>query len=270
MEAKAGWGELFSGYLIVLCPRGQPEYGDDMLLYKWPKIGHSILGTFFCITFIANFTITYVYDLVVPSGNILGQPEQEKYNDRYNDYFDLIYIKLYTRIGSYLVGLALAYCLYRRKQNNSVKLNLLTVSVGWTVASAIALTCQFGLYHKPVLSLVAACFYNALSRIGFSLGLACVIFVCVIGQGDVVNSILSWKAWIPLSCLTYCAYLIHPLVQTTYAFSLRTMINFSHANVIMLFLGFLVITYAAALLTSLLFESPVIRLERLIRNKFAS
>ncbi|GBM99586.1 hypothetical protein AVEN_100991-1, partial [Araneus ventricosus] len=82
-----------------------------------------------------------------------------------------------------------------------------TLSVGWIVASSIALACQFGLYHQ-VLTTVEASFYNALSRVGFASGLGWVIFVCVIGQGGIVNSILSWKALIPLSRLSYCAYLV--------------------------------------------------------------
>jgi len=31
-----------------------------------------------------------------------------------------------------------------------------------------------------------------------------------------VNSFLSWKAFIPLGRLTYCAYLVHPIIMYTY------------------------------------------------------
>ncbi|GBN51425.1 Nose resistant to fluoxetine protein 6 [Araneus ventricosus] len=186
-----------------------------------------------------------------------------------NDFFNKIYSKPYTRLGPYLVGLVLAYCVHRRKRRNAHSLNWTTLSVGWIVASGIALACQFGLYHQ-VLTTVEASFYNALSRVGFASGLGWVIFVCVIGQGGIVNSILSWKALIPLSRLSYCAYLVHPIVLTTYLSSMRTLIYFNHVNVIMLYLGFLIISYAVALVTSLLFESPVIRLDKLMRNKFGS
>ncbi|GFU10851.1 uncharacterized protein TNCV_3278701 [Trichonephila clavipes] len=87
---------------------------------------------------------------------------------------------------------------------------------------------------------------------------------------DIVNAILSWKVWIPLSRLTFCAYLVHPIVEFVYYNSVKRLFEFSHITVIMLYIGFLIISYAAALVTSLLFESPVIRLERLIRNKFTS
>ncbi|CAL1277771.1 unnamed protein product [Larinioides sclopetarius] len=185
------------------------------------------------------------------------------------NFFNKIYTKPYTRIEAYLVGVLLAYIIYKRKENNSPKLNTKILGIGWILASGAALACQFGLYHQK-LSLVTASFYNALSRLGFSLGLCWVIFVCVIGQGDAVNSILSWKPLIPLSRLTYCAYLVHPVVMTAYFGSIRALIEFNHINVIMLYLGILFLSYVAALVTSILFESPVIRLERLLRNRFSS
>ena len=36
-----------------------------------------------------------------------------------------------------------------------------------------------------------------------------------------VNTLLSWKAFIPLGRLTYCAYLIHPMIIMYYMFTLR-------------------------------------------------
>ncbi|CAL1277762.1 unnamed protein product [Larinioides sclopetarius] len=160
----------------------------------------------------------------------------------------------------------LAYYLYKRKQNNANKLNLITLLIGWMIASGITLACLFGLYHQK-LSLVASSFYNALNHLGFAFGLAWVIFVCITGQAGAVNGILSWKAWIPLSRLTFCAYLIHPIVIFAYYSSMKRLIEFNHINMVMSYFGFLIISYAAAAVTSLLFESPVIRLERLLRDK---
>ncbi|GFR04465.1 uncharacterized protein TNCT_339311, partial [Trichonephila clavata] len=86
----------------------------------------------------------------------------------------------------------------------------------------------------------------------------------------VVNSILSWKVWIPLSRLTFCTYLVHPIVQFIYYNSIKRLLELSHETMIILHFGFFVISYLAALMTTIIFESPVIRLERLIRNKFMS
>lgn len=34
-----------------------------------------------------------------------------------------------------------------------------------------------------------------------------------------VNDILGWRAWIPLSRITFCAYLIHPILLQIYYLS---------------------------------------------------
>ncbi|GFU16199.1 nose resistant to fluoxetine protein 6 [Nephila pilipes] len=237
-------------------------------LFRWPKIGYSIMALFLGISFVSNFVLTYEYNLFTGLGNIIEQADNiVDFMPRWTDFFNKLYIKPYTRMSPYLVGIILAYYLFRRKQNNSGKLNLITLTIGWIAASAMTLSCVFGLYHHKQ-TIIEASFYNALNRTCFACGLAWVMFVCIIGQGDIVNRILSWKVWIPLSRLTFCAYLVHPIVEFTYYYSVKRLFEFSHITVVMFYIGFLVISYAAALVTSLLFESPVIRLERLIRNQF--
>ncbi|GIY98686.1 nose resistant to fluoxetine protein 6 [Caerostris extrusa] len=239
-------------------------------LWRWPKVGLSLMGLFFAISFTANFAITYEYNFVSTLDSIFikGSSIQAIMNS-WTDFMNKIYSKPYTRISAYLVGILLAYFLYKRNQSNSPKLNKVTLSVGWIVASGVTLACVFGLYNHQQ-TLIEACFYNSLSRTCFACGLSWVIFVCVTGQGGVVNSILSWKVWIPVSRLTYCAYLVHLMVIQYVFFTMRRLFEFSHITMILYFIGILFMSYIAALITSLLFESPVIRLERLIRNKFKS
>ncbi|CAL1277767.1 unnamed protein product, partial [Larinioides sclopetarius] len=134
-------------------------------------------------------------------------------------------------MGPYLVGILLAYYLYKRRKENSNKLERIYLTIGWIVASGLRLTVQLGLYHQS-LTPVGTGFYNSFSRTIFGLGVAWVIFVCVEGQADIVNRFLSWKPWIPLSRLTFCAYLVHPIVQTIYLNSMRTLILFNHSNMV--------------------------------------
>ncbi|GFY57918.1 nose resistant to fluoxetine protein 6 [Trichonephila inaurata madagascariensis] len=239
-------------------------------LFRWPKIGYSMIALFLSIAFISNFVLTYEYNLFTGLGNIIELADNiADFMPRWMGFFDKLYIKPYTRMSPYLVGIIVAYYLFRRKQSNAGKLNLITLTVGWIAASSMTLACIFGLYHHKQ-TIIEASFYNALNRTCFACGLAWVMFVCIIGQGDIVNAILSWKVWIPLSRLTFCAYLVHPIVEFVYYNSVKRLFEFSHITVIMLYIGFLMISYAAALMTSLLFESPVIRTGRLIRNKFTS
>ncbi|GFT48275.1 nose resistant to fluoxetine protein 6, partial [Nephila pilipes] len=238
-------------------------------LWRWPKVGYSVLGFFFILTFATNFILTYVYKLVAGLGNVTTFSNLSDFMPLWKDYTDIIYIKPYTRLGPYLLGIALAYYLHKRKETNSNKLSMGKLFVGWLVSSGITLFCIFGLYHQEV-SVAGAAFYNSLSRTGFACGLAWVMFVCIIEQGGIVNSILSWKLWVPMSRLTFCAYLIHPIIQVTYFSSVRSLIDLSHTTMMMYYLAFIITAFSTAFLTSLLFESPIIRVERFVRNKFAS
>ena len=49
-----------------------------------------------------------------------------------------------------------------------------------------------------------------------------------------VNTLLSWKGIIPLSRLTYTAYLVHPVVMETYYLSRRNLIEFSDIEAVTL------------------------------------
>ncbi|GBO10265.1 Nose resistant to fluoxetine protein 6 [Araneus ventricosus] len=186
------------------------------------------MASFLCITYITGFVISYKYNLVTGLANIASKfSDINQFIPQWAEYFTKFYIKPYTRLDPYLIGIALAYLLFRRKQSNAGKLNLMTLSGGWAIASGVTFTCLFGLYHQNP-SMVASSFYNALNRTGFACGLAWVIFVCINDQGGVVNSILSCKLLIPLSRLTFCAYLLHPIIEIVYFSTVRRLIEFSH------------------------------------------
>ncbi|GIY73999.1 nose resistant to fluoxetine protein 6 [Caerostris extrusa] len=63
----------------------------------------------------------------------------------------------------------------KRKQNNSPKLNLIILSVGWIVASSVSLACVFGLYNHELTrrSLLLQQFKSHLLRFWVSMGYFC-------------------------------------------------------------------------------------------------
>ena len=62
------------------------------------------------------------------------------------------------------------------------------------------------------------CACNDLFIAGFKYSEYLMLSCTVVGF---VNTILSWPALIPLSRLTYAAYLVHPVVLSYYAFTLE-------------------------------------------------
>lgn len=60
----------------------------------------------------------------------------------------------------------------------------------------------------------------------------CKYWLCFVCAG-VVNSLLSFRALFPLSRLTYCAYLLHPLVMVVTAFSMDGPLHIHNFNIIL-------------------------------------
>ena len=69
--------------------------------------------------------------------------------------------------------------------------------------------------------------YNCFSKSLWSLSLGWVIFSCHKGYGGLINNFLSWKAWMPISKLTYGAYLIHPVLQKIVLTGITSSIKYS-------------------------------------------
>ncbi|XP_064650020.1 nose resistant to fluoxetine protein 6-like [Lineus longissimus] len=187
------------------------------------------------------------------------------------DISDKIYWKPWCRIGPYALGIALGYILHVNKCK--VKKGLMTnviMVVGWCIAIVLGILVVYGLYDDydgSVSPQAVASLYNATARTGWGLAVCWVIFACVTGYGGFVNMFLSWKGFIPLSRLTYCAYLVHPVIMTVYYTSLRAPYIATDTMLIYSFFGHLVAAYVIAFATSLLFESPMIGLERALFRK---
>ena len=104
------------------------------------------------------------------------------------------------------------------------QLSLLTmVAVVYGIANLLADDTPESHSWTPFASII----YNCFSKTGWSLALAWIVFSCHKGYGGVVNSFLSWRAWIPLSKLTYGAYLIHITCQMIVLFGTTVTLHFT-------------------------------------------
>ncbi|GFN98494.1 nose resistant to fluoxetine protein 6-like [Plakobranchus ocellatus] len=160
-----------------------------MFYYNWWGVILALLGILGSA--IASGVLSSKYDLQA-NFDVL-RPSQ-------GDYFDIYYVKPYCRIGPYLVGMITGYVLY--KTDCKVHMSRIAACVGWAFAWAVGLAVVYGLFENtnghPVSTDVAA-LYNALDRIAWGVAVSWVIFACATGYGGFINTILSWKALIPLS-----------------------------------------------------------------------
>ncbi|XP_033763400.1 nose resistant to fluoxetine protein 6-like [Pecten maximus] len=224
-----------------------------------PLFYSKIIGTIVCLafllgTFIATGVISTKYDL--PPTSFI--PSEK--------YFEYYYIKPWTRMGPYIIGIMAGYLLYRSKlkYNMNKILNL----VGWAVATTLACVVLYGLYEpirgNETLSTEVSALYNTVHRSIWGACVCWVIFSCANGSGGFVNTLLSWEGFVPLSRLTYCAYLVHPILQSVVYGSLREQYRMRDVTMITYYLAFLMMSYAVAFVVSLSFESPMMGLEKAI------
>ncbi|XP_030841026.1 nose resistant to fluoxetine protein 6 [Strongylocentrotus purpuratus] len=185
------------------------------------------------------------------------------------DFQGIVYNKPYCRIPPYLVGMALGYVMYDIG-NKKIKLSPVFVAAGWAIASALGIAVVYGLYDAnrgaSITTRAADIMYLTFSRFTWALALSWVIFACHYGYGGVVNDILSWNFWVPLSRLTYSTYLIHPIIQSLYGYSLALPIHWSIITLSHLFAAFVLLAHSCALAMCVLVEFPFGNMEKMLQT----
>eukprot|EP00794_Sanderia_malayensis_P018808 gene18808-20704_t len=185
-----------------------------------------------------------------------------------NNFSDLVYTKPYCRIIPYLVGLALGYVFHKQMKIKG-KLSWLLAMCGWVVAIVCGLSVTYGTWgsvkkggHK--FTMTENIIYGSFCRLSWSIAVAWVIYACQNGFASIVSSILSWRAFIPFSRLTYGAYLIHPMTILVYYGSMQSTRTYSDLTTAFDFVSISAISYAAAFILSICVEYPVMNLEKKI------
>ncbi|KAH8361177.1 hypothetical protein KR200_009194, partial [Drosophila serrata] len=178
--------------------------------------------------------------------------------------FDFLYDKPWQRVGSYIVGMCAGYVLYKVKTPPPVSRRLnLTL---WLASLSVLLIVVFGVWEGQ-LSTVYTAFYVGVAHTAFGCGLVWIVLSCCWGLAPTVNAILSYRVLWPLSRLTYCAYLIHPIIMFICSSHMSGTVHLSNPLILTLFLGNAVVSFGSAFVISALFEAPVIRILKICFKK---
>ncbi|GBM54713.1 Nose resistant to fluoxetine protein 6 [Araneus ventricosus] len=214
-------------------------------LYRSIKYGFISMGAFLFATIVTTAVITAVnhYPAIPYMNNILPA-------ELVNDYYKNVYIKTYCRMGPYIIGIAVGYLFLHKKE---LILSKRTVAALWCATIALGLIIIY-LMCQPIKV------YSLMLKQQHTV-------LCSIYVGSIVNSILSCSLFVPLSRLTYCAYLIHPVVMNVYYGSTETAVMFTPSFTIYTFLGNICITFVLSTFLSMLFESPFVNLEKAILTR---
>ncbi|KAH1003276.1 hypothetical protein HUJ05_011204 [Dendroctonus ponderosae] len=121
----------------------------------------------------------------------------------------------------------------------------------------------FVFYLLEVPPLLAA-LYAALYHFAWSVCVAWMVLAISSGRGPWVEPMLRWRPLVVLARLTYCVYISHGAIQMYTAATIRTPIYASVFNVEYQTAADLLLAYALALALTLMYESPVIALEKVL------
>ncbi|XP_066297620.1 O-acyltransferase like protein-like isoform X2 [Branchiostoma lanceolatum] len=230
--------------LYVIAP------GLLVLLYKKPNWGVGLVTILLGVS-MALTGILYHFLVNVPPGS----------------YYGTVYKYTFTRMGPYMVGLLMGYILFKtdRKVPNTGRTKALML-LGWFCATGVAVLFvvapQF-IGGSPY-SVLGQPAWRAWDRTMFSCAVAWVVYACCVGYGGIITEFLSWSGWVPLSRLTYTAYLVHPIIMHVYTMSLKTPLFYSATNWWFYFIAYSFIAFLCGFVASIMVEFPFFGLEKLI------
>ncbi|CAH0558846.1 unnamed protein product [Brassicogethes aeneus] len=238
-------------------------------LWKWKNIGKTLLAALMVPSIAVPFWLTYKNEM---DPTLLAfPPEIEDLST--NHYFATSYIKTHMRTNSYLIGLLFGYIIHRL-QTSGTKIPTYIVWIGSIIATVTALLAMFSIvvflhpdHEKNVLE---NAIYSPLHRVAWCLSIGWLLIICVTDNAEIVSNFLSWKFFIPLSRLTYCAYLVNGLVVITHAGSLRQNSYMNFYELLVIILAHLLITFFLAFVVCIFFESPIHGLEKILLSKHKS
>ncbi|KAG7163901.1 Nose resistant to fluoxetine protein 6-like 7 [Homarus americanus] len=185
-----------------------------------------------------------------------------------------VYLTPWCRAGPYMVGILTGYLLHRGRETPSLtRLQWWQVAAGWAAAVAVALAVLLGIERYnfvgttttvPQMSLTEAVLYGGAHRAAWAAAVSWMVVACHWGYGGPVDWLLSHPSWQPLSRLTYCIYLTSLPIQFMFLYSIPQPTYYSHITKIMETCGVMLGVSLVAVVITLLSESPILRLEKLL------
>lgn len=211
--------------------------------------------------------------LLMAAGIVSAGVKEHTYNGSFftmksdgGAFWNNVYITPWCRVAAFCVGLFLGIIFYKKPK---AYLSRVKAFIGWSMAISIGFTLVYCTYSEnkengETWSREFRAVYESVGRPMWAACVAWVIAACHYGRGGIVNSILSWSGLVPLSRMSYAAYLVHPMMMMIHVFSKRNLVYLADFDVIYLFLGHTVMTFMASFVASLAFEAPFMALEKII------
>ncbi|XP_054919893.2 O-acyltransferase like protein-like isoform X1 [Dermacentor andersoni] len=167
-----------------------------------------------------------------------------------------VVMRPYTHAGPFTVGLCTAFLIFKYPTTRITKVVQATLWLSSSLCMALSLFATWKWNRNVEASDLETLLYSSLHRTSWALGLGWTVYACLTDRCALVNKVLSWKAWLPLSRLTYGVYLAHPVVLDFQMWTIRERIFGSHMSMLYLFSGNLAVSMGVAVVFYLAFEAP--------------
>ncbi|KRT82710.1 Acyltransferase, partial [Oryctes borbonicus] len=180
------------------------------------------------------------------------------------DYYKYYYYPTHTRLSPWLIGTLTGAILHVYKDAKLTIHPIINIFIWAVVVSgmvACILTWTDVTYNYDRLS---TSFYLTLYKPAWCCGLAWIVYACMKGRGGIFNYVLSAEIFQTLSKITYAMYLVHITCLLHNVARTRYPAHFGDLEVFHSFLGDVLMTITLAFIWCLLFESPIIAVERFI------
>lgn len=122
--------------------------------------------------------------------------------------------------------------------NRRIKISNKLRTILWVLTLIVGLYSMYSvtLYYIPTYEYtqLESALYNSLHRLGWSALASWMLLACVTSENGWLKTILSWRGLVPISRLTYCAYLTNGFVELYMAASIRSPKYMSVTNLVIL------------------------------------
>ncbi|XP_042148416.1 nose resistant to fluoxetine protein 6 isoform X2 [Ixodes scapularis] len=175
-----------------------------------------------------------------------------------------IYFKPFSHIGPFCIGVVLGYYIYMAPK---IRLSKATELLCWSAAVACGVAIVFAPHkwytdHSYSIYRPECLLFASLHRVAWTLSVGWVVFACATGRGGFVMSFLSWPALVPLSRLSYGAFLTHVVILLVQTMTNRERIAYTYMVKTMNYFSVVMASYLCAYVLFLFCEAPVATLER--------
>ncbi|XP_046145166.1 nose resistant to fluoxetine protein 6-like isoform X3 [Osmia bicornis bicornis] len=164
-----------------------------------------------------------------------------------------VYVLPWMRIPPYMVGMGTSAFL--AKCNYKLHLSKKALAACWFLSVLCNCSILFGISNRNV-SLTVSVLYETFSRFAWSLGIAWLVIACATNNGGIINQFLSLKYWIPFSRVTFCAYLLNPLLIQLMGMFSDYPFNVDVLTTSVSSIGMVIVTYSVSFVLSAIIEVP--------------